>query len=93
MPGEAPGIDVDLLRERLPRYAARLHDDDVHTMDYVVECLLRSIPGLDVDAACAIMLAAHLKGVAVAYTGPLEEAEHFAGRLASYGLTTSVVPA
>lgn len=93
VPAEEPGIDLALLRERFPHYLTRLHDDDVHAMDYVVECLVRSIPGMPRELAHAIMLTAHETGVAIAFTGLQEEAEHFAARLASYGLTVSVVPA
>ena len=93
VPEGDPGIDFALLYERLPHYVARLHDDDIHAMDYVVECLVRSIPGLAKESAYAIMLTAHETGVAVAFAGLQEEAEHFGARLASYGLTVTVVPA
>jgi len=93
VPEGDPGIDLALLYERLPHYLAKLHNDDVHAMDYVVECLIRSIPGTPKEVAYAIMLTAHETGVAVAFAGLQEEAEHFGGRLASYGLTVTIVPA
>lgn len=87
------GIDLGLLFDRLPHYLVKLHDDDVHSMDYVVECLIRCIPGTPKELAVSIMLTAHESGEAIAFAGLQEEAEHFGERLSDFGLDITVVPA
>ena len=80
----------ETLRRRLPPYAVILHNDDHHSMDYVVEALMKSVPDLSAEAAIAIMLEAHNNGSAVAAVCALEQAELQCERLRAFGLGASV---
>ena len=89
-----PVIDVEslqrALRERLPRYAVVLFNDDYHAMDYVVEALVKSVPDLIVEEAVGIMFEAHNTGSAVVIVCLLEQAELYRDRIQSYGLGVSI---
>jgi ATP-dependent Clp protease adaptor protein ClpS len=89
-----PDTDVEALRralnERLPRYAVILYNDDYHSMDYVVEALVKSVPDLIVEAAVGIMFEAHNTGSAVVIVCLLEQAELYRDRIRSYGLGVSI---
>ena len=50
------------LLNHIPHYAVLLHNDEVHSMDFVVESLLKSVPGLTQPEAIAIMLETHQTG-------------------------------
>ena len=82
--------DIDDRTQLLPPYNVLLHNDDVNSMDHVVRSLVRSVPGLSRAAAVSIMLEAHLTGVAVVTTCPLELAELYRERLESCGLTATI---
>lgn len=66
-----------------------LWNDDVHSMDFVVSALLRTIP-MDVQKAVEVMYEAHEHGKAVAWSGAKEVAELYRGGLESYGLSATV---
>ena len=78
------------LLEHIPHYAVILHNDEVHSMDYVVEALLNSVPGLTQPEAIDIMLEAHNTGRGVVIICPLEQAEHYRDRIKSYGLGCTI---
>ena len=82
--------DTDRRTHVLPPYKVLLHNDDHNSMDHVVRSLVRSIPGLGRAAAIRIMLEAHLSGVALVTTCPLELAELYRERLESCGLTATI---
>jgi ATP-dependent Clp protease adaptor protein ClpS len=82
--------DEERRTQILPPYKVLLHNDDHNSMDHVVRSLLRSIPGLGTAAATRIMLEAHLSGVALVTTCPLELAELYRDRLESCGLTATI---
>ncbi len=89
-----PDTDVDALQralnERLPRYSVILYNDDYHSMDYVVEALVKSVPDLIVEEAVGIMFEAHNTGSAVVIVCLLEQAELYRDRIQSYGLGVSI---
>lgn len=98
-PVEAPAapvtdtdIDWQLLAERFPPYRVILHNDDVHSMDYVVAALRKSVPGLRSRKAILIMLEAHLTGRATVVVCPREQAELYAERLGAFSLTVTIEP-
>ena len=74
----------------LPPWKVLLHNDDHNEMLYVVNCLLKTVPGLGEQRATEIMLEAHLHGRALVTTCPLELAELYRDRLESFGLTATI---
>src|SRR5215203_6191142 len=90
-----PNVDIDLQRfvEICPPYQVILHDDDHHSMDEVIVAICRSVPGVDERKAILIMLEAHTTGRAIVIVCPQEQAEFYAERLGTYGLTVTIEPA
>ena len=82
--------DLQALRERFPPYRVILHNDDHHSMDEVVLALIKSVPGLNERKAILIMLQAHLHGRATVIVCPREQAEYYAERIGSYGITATI---
>lgn len=74
------------LDQILPPYAVILLNDDVHSMDFVVAALIKSIPQLTLERAAEVMLEAHNHGQATVLVCPLEQAELYRDRLQSFGL-------
>ena len=74
----------------LPPYRVVLYNDDVNSMDHVVQALLSSVPELDEAAAMHVMLTAHHDGQADVIVCPLERAELYRDRLESFGLTATI---
>ncbi len=89
---QAPAVrsDPDVETIALPPYRLMLHNDDVNSMDHVVEALLRCVPELPPEEAVRIMLAAHSDGVALVLVCPLERAELYRDRLEQQGLTATI---
>ena len=81
---------VEELRDLLPRYSVILHNDDVHSMDFVVVALLKSVESLGREEAIRIMLEAHNTGHSVVITCPLEHAELYRDRLRSFNLGVTI---
>lgn len=78
------------MRERFPLYRVTLHNDDHHGMDEVVLALCKAVPGINERKAILIMLRAHLHGRATVIICPREQAEYYAERLGSFGLTVTL---
>jgi ATP-dependent Clp protease adaptor protein ClpS len=74
----------------LPPYKVVLHNDDHNEMMYVVQCLIKTVPGMGAERATEIMYEAHNNGKAVVTTCPLELAELYRDRLESFGLTATI---
>ena len=81
------------LLEHIPHFAVILHNDELHSMDFVVESLLKSVPGLSQPEAIGIMLETHEKGQGVVIVCPLEQAEHYRDRIRSFKLGCTIEPA
>ena len=84
---------TERLRNILQPYSVILHNDDVHSMDFVVDALLKSVQSLSEDDAVRIMLEAHNTGSAIVITCPLEHAELYRDRLRSFDLGVTIEPA
>jgi ATP-dependent Clp protease adaptor protein ClpS len=82
--------DIEQKQVVLPPYKVLLHNDDYNEMMYVVQCLLKTVPGLGTERATEIMYEAHNHGKAVVTTCPLELAELYRDRLESFGLTATI---
>ena len=78
------------LLKHIPHYKVILHNDEVHSMDFVVESLLKSVPGLSQPEAINIMLETHDKGQGVVTVCPLEQAEHYRDRIRSFNLGCTI---
>ena len=59
---------------RIPPYHVILHNDDHHSMEFVVEVLCKAL-GVNVERAFEFMMTAHTSGRAVVWTGSKEGAE------------------
>lgn len=82
-----------LLTEHVPRFAVILHNDDVNSMEHVVDALLKSIPTLSEQDAVNVMMDAHTEGKAVVTVCPKETAEFYRDRLQSFSIGASIEPA
>ncbi len=69
---------------RQPPYAVVLHNDDLNTMDFVVE-VLRKVFRYPVETCVRLMWEAHLRGRAAVWVGSLEVAELKAEQIRACG--------
>ncbi len=81
------------LTEHVQRFAVILHNDDVNSMEHVVDALLQSIPTLSEQDAVNAMMDAHTEGKAVVTVCPKETAEFYRDRLQSFSVGASIEPA
>ncbi len=90
-----PDIQVfeETLKQLLPPFRVILHNDDVNSMDHVVQALMKTVLSLSEDDATIIMAEAHTKGQASVITCPKEPAEHYRDGLETFGLTATIEPA
>ena len=79
-------------RKHMPMYRVLLHNDDFHSQEYVVEILIKIIPGMQLPQATDIMLEAHNNGMAVVIIVPQEHAEFYCEQLKLHGLFSSIEP-
>ena len=86
LPDVLPGTDTDneTKTRRQPPYAVILHNDDINTMEFVVE-VLRKVFGYTAEKCAMLMLEAHEKGRAVVWIGAFEVAELKADQIRSCG--------
>lgn len=82
--------DRDVRRRLLPPYKVILHNDDHNQIPHVVTALRKSVPGMTLGKATAIMWEAHTSGKAIVISCPLELAELYQQRLLSFGLTATI---
>ncbi len=88
-PTTKPGQVLEQHTTLLPRYKVLLHNDDVNSMDHVVNALMRVFKFE--RAACErIMLEAHRNGVALCAVEPLEQAELHRDQLISFSLVSTI---
>ena len=80
------------VRKIAPRYRVLLHNDDFNGMEYVVECLIETVPALTVPQAIDIMMQAHNSGKGLVIVCELEHAEFYCESLCSKGLTSTIEP-
>lgn len=82
--------DDSVRRQILPPYKVILHNDEHNQMDHVVQSLRKSVPGMSLSRAAAVMWEAHVNGKAIVLACPLELAELYQQRLLSCGLTATI---
>ena len=92
-----PEIDHERLErsltEHVRRYAVILHNDEVNSMEHVVDALLQSVPTLSEEDAVRVMMDAHTEGKAIVTVCPLETAEFYRDRLQTFSIGASIEPA
>jgi ATP-dependent Clp protease adaptor protein ClpS len=86
LPDVLPDTDTDTesKTKRQPPYAVILHNDDLNTMEFVIE-VLRKVFGYTVEKCVTLMIEAHEKGRSVVWVGALEVAELKADQIRSCG--------
>ncbi|MFE1748218.1 ATP-dependent Clp protease adapter ClpS [Coleofasciculus sp. H7-2] len=80
------------VRKLAPRYRVLLHNDDFNPMEYVVQVLITTVPGITQPQAVSIMMEAHTNGLALVITCALEHAEFYSETLNNQGLTSTIEP-
>lgn len=80
-------------RKMSPPYRVMLHNDNFNKREYVVQVLMKVIPGMTVDNAVNIMQEAHHNGLAVVIICAQADAEEHCTQLRGNGLLSSIEPA
>ena len=89
-------VGYDLLRKSrkiAPPYRVILHNDNFNKREYVVQVLMKVIPGMTLDNAVNIMQEAHYNGLAVVIICAQADAEEHCMQLRGNGLLSSIEPA
>lgn len=80
-------------RKMAPPYRVLLHNDNFNKREYVVQVLMKVIPGMTLDNAVNIMQEAHYNGLAVVIICAQADAEEHCMQLRGNGLFSSIEPA
>ncbi|KAF3958369.1 hypothetical protein ACB098_04G081900 [Castanea mollissima] len=92
-PGRESEFDLRKSRKMAPPYRVMLHNDNYNKREYVVQVLMKVIPGMTVDNAVNIMQEAHYNGLAVVIICAQVDAEEHCMQLRGNGLLSSIEPA
>ncbi|KAF0900593.1 hypothetical protein E2562_033115 [Oryza meyeriana var. granulata] len=92
-PGRQSEFDVRKSRKMTPPYRVLLHNDNYNRREYVVQVLMKVIPGMTLDNAVNIMQEAHVNGLSVVIICSQLEAEEHCTSLRGNGLRSSIEPA
>ena len=80
-------------RKTAPPYRVILHNDNYNKREYVVQVLMKVIPGMTLDNAVNIMQEAHHNGLSVVIICAQSDAEDHCMQLRGNGLLSSIEPA
>lgn len=80
-------------RKIAPPYRVILHNDNYNKREYVVQVLMKVIPGMTLDNAVNIMQEAHYNGLSVVIICAQADAEDHCMQLRGNGLLSSIEPA
>jgi len=78
--------------EHEPSWRVLLHNDDVHTFDYVTGAIVKVVRTVSRKKAHRITMQAHSGGVATVTTTWKVQAEDYCKGLQMHGLTSSIAP-
>ncbi|KAK9278983.1 hypothetical protein L1049_028565 [Liquidambar formosana] len=92
-PGRESEFDLRKSRKMSPPYRVLLHNDNYNKREYVVQVLMKVIPGMTLDNAVNIMQEAHYNGLAVVIICAQMDAEDHCMQLRGNGLLSSIEPA
>ena len=91
-----PDVELEQLQRSLTEHVSMfvviLHNDDVNSMEHVIDALLKSIPTLSEQDAVNVMMDAHTDGKAVVTVCPKETAEFYRDRLQAFSIGASIEP-
>ncbi|KAL5579980.1 hypothetical protein UlMin_012422 [Ulmus minor] len=76
-----------------PPYRVILHNDNFNKWEYVVQVLMKVIPGMTLDSAVNIMQESHYNGLSVVIICAQADAEQHCMQLQGNGLLISIEPA
>jgi ATP-dependent Clp protease adaptor protein ClpS len=88
--GARSDVTIDNKLSSLNPVALVLHNDDINSMDHVVQTLVSNIPEITVEEALEKMLKAHNFGTVILVKCPLERAELYQQRLITNNLITTI---
>jgi ATP-dependent Clp protease adaptor protein ClpS len=77
----------EVVRKTYPKYKVIVLDDDFNTFEHVSNCLMKYIPQMTEELAWELTNQVHFQGLAIAWVGPLEQAEMYHEQLKEAGLT------
>ncbi|KAJ8774600.1 hypothetical protein K2173_017046 [Erythroxylum novogranatense] len=92
-PGRESEFDLKKSRKTSPPYRVILHNDNYNKREYVVQVLMKVIPGMTLDNAVNIMQEAHYNGLSVVIICAQADAEEHCMQLRGNGLLSSIEPA
>ncbi|KAE8666081.1 ATP-dependent Clp protease adapter protein ClpS [Hibiscus syriacus] len=92
-PGRESEFDLKKSRKIAPPYRVILHNDNFNRRKYVVQLLMKVIPGMTLDSAVNIMQEAHYNGMAKVIICAQADAEEHCMQLRGNGLLSSIEPA
>ncbi|XP_062111179.1 ATP-dependent Clp protease adapter protein CLPS1, chloroplastic [Humulus lupulus] len=92
-PGRESEFYVRKSRKMAPPYRVILHNDNFNKREYVVQVLMKVIPGMTLDIAVNIMQVAHHNGLSVVIICAQADAEEHCMQLRGNGLLSSIEPA
>ncbi|PKA51787.1 hypothetical protein AXF42_Ash008016 [Apostasia shenzhenica] len=92
-PGRESEFDLRKSRKTAPPYRVILHNDNFNKREYVVQVLMKVIPGMTLDCAVNVMQEAHYNGLSVVIVCPQADAEEHCMQLRGNGLLSSIEPA
>ncbi|KAL9324543.1 hypothetical protein ACSQ67_009400 [Phaseolus vulgaris] len=92
-PGRESEFDLRKSRKTSPPFRVLLHNDNFNKREYVVQVLMKVIPGMTIDNAVNIMQEAHHNGLAVVIICAQVDAEDHCMQLRGSGLLSSIEPA
>ncbi|XP_027911048.1 ATP-dependent Clp protease adapter protein CLPS1, chloroplastic-like [Vigna unguiculata] len=92
-PGRESEFDLKKSRKTAPPYRVILHNDNFNKREYVVQVLMKVIPGMTLDNAVNIMQEAHYNGLSVVIICAQSDAEDHCMQLRGNGLLSSIEPA
>eukprot|EP00249_Psilotum_nudum_P009188 c21765_g2_i1 orf=286-762(-) len=92
-PGRESEFDLKKSRKLSPPYRVMLHNDNYNKREYVVQVLMKVIPGMTLDSAVNIMQEAHYNGISVVIICGQSDAEEHCMQLRVNGLLSSIEPA
>ncbi|GMH01872.1 hypothetical protein Nepgr_003711 [Nepenthes gracilis] len=92
-PGRESEFDLRKSRKTAPPYRVILHNDNFNKREYVVQVLMKVIPGMTLDNAVNIMQEAHHNGLSVVIICAQADAEEHCMQLRGNGLLSTIEPA